>query len=172
MHRLEDKGMPQIFNDLGQPVGHALPDWKPPPVPPHEAMEGRFCRLEALVPQRHAEDLYAVNTLDTDDRNWTYLPYGPFDSFKSYRTWMETSCQSDDPLFFAIIPKSSGTPAGVASYLRRTTISGLESQKSLTNVESPCGEAGVQLESGRKSVCQRRGYLSATSAAKRRSLKV
>ena len=116
--------MAQIFNDLGQPVGHALPDWKPPPVPPREAMEGRFCRLEALVPQRHAEDLYAVNTLDADDRIWTYLPYGPFDSFKSYRTWMETCCQSDDPLFFAIIPKSSGTPAGVASYLRISPPSG------------------------------------------------
>ena len=45
-------------------------------------MEGRFCRLEALVPQRHAEDLFAVNTLDTDDRNWTYLPYGRFRFFQ------------------------------------------------------------------------------------------
>ena len=116
--------MAQMFNDLGQPVGKALPDWKPPLVPPRETMEGRFCRLEALVPQRHAEDLYALNTLDADDRGWTYLPYGPFDSFKSYRTWMETSCQGDDPLFFAIIPKSSGTPAGVASYLRISPSSG------------------------------------------------
>ena len=34
------------------------------------------------------------------------------------------ACQGDDPLFFAIIPKSSGTPAGVESYLRISPPSG------------------------------------------------
>ena len=81
-------------------------------------MDGRYCRLEPLDLDRHAEDLYAAFALDAAGRNWTYLPYGPFDSLETYRSWMKSSCRGDDPFFFAICDKSSGKPIGVASYMR------------------------------------------------------
>jgi RimJ/RimL family protein N-acetyltransferase len=87
-------------------------------------MEGRFCRLEPLDPAQHAGDLFAANALDTEGKSWTYLAYGPFDSLERYRAWVETSSQSDDPLFFAIIEKASGKAVGVASYLRIAPASG------------------------------------------------
>src|SRR5205823_10297923 len=43
---------------------------------------------------------------------------------ESYRAWMRERCMSDDPLFFAIRPKSDNKPAGVASYLRIAPASG------------------------------------------------
>ena len=74
---------------MTQPVGFPLPDWRPPPLPPREAMEGRFCRLEPLEPARHAGSLYAANSLDREGRLYTYLPYGPFDRFEDYLAWAE-----------------------------------------------------------------------------------
>ena len=110
--------MAQHLNELGQPVGAPLPDWRRPPRPPREAMQGRFCRLEALDPARHADDLHRANALDADARHWTYLPYGPFADLAAYREWMRESCLGDDPLFFAVVDLATGRAAGVASWLR------------------------------------------------------
>lgn len=105
-------------NDLGQPIGFAVEGWRPPPRPPREVMEGRFCRLEPLDPDRHAKDLHRANELDGDARGWTYLPYGPFEGIEEYRRWMDVACRGDDPLFFAIIDGATARAVGVASYLR------------------------------------------------------
>lgn len=105
-------------NSLGQPVGLPVPHWQPPPVPPRATMEGRFCRVEALSAERHAQQLYEANAIDTEQRNWTYMTYGPFASWEEYRDWVKASAASSDPLFFAIIDKTSGKASGVASYLR------------------------------------------------------
>jgi len=87
-------------------------------------MQGRFCRLEPLDPDRHAEALFNANAADTDGRSWTYLAYGPFATLASYREWMSSTCLGDDPQFFAIIDLVTGQPAGVASYLRIAPASG------------------------------------------------
>lgn len=106
------------LNHLNQPVGPVVHDWMPPRHPMHDIIEGRYCCLEPLDPVRHATSLYKANTLDVAGRNWTYLPYGPFENLESYSTWIEQSCCGSDPLFFAIIDLATGNAAGVASYLR------------------------------------------------------
>jgi RimJ/RimL family protein N-acetyltransferase len=114
----------RVSNDLGQPVGEPLPGWTPPPRPPRTAMEGRYCRLEPVDPEIHAEVLFAEFALDSEGRNWTYLPYGPFGNPDAYRTWMKETCLGDDALFFAIVDRQSGKALGVASYLRIAPESG------------------------------------------------
>lgn len=110
--------MTQHFNALGQPVGFPLPDWKAPPRPPRQTLTGRYCRVEALDPERHAEDLHAANRRDPSGRAFTYLAAGPFDSLESYRQWITSSCLGNDPLFHAIVDGSSGKAVGVAAYMR------------------------------------------------------
>jgi RimJ/RimL family protein N-acetyltransferase len=105
------------FNHLGQPIGGIVPDWREPPWPSREPLTGRYCRLEALVPERHAADLFAANRLDIDGRNWTYLPYGPFETSDEYQAWVEQVSRGNDPLFFAIIDSAMDVSVGVASYL-------------------------------------------------------
>lgn len=105
-------------NHLNQPVGFVVPGWKPPAHPGRDPMPGRFCRLESLDPDRHARALFDANAADTEGRSWTYLPYGPFESFETYRAWMEQSCRRSDPLFFSILEGVGGVPAGLAGYLR------------------------------------------------------
>ncbi len=110
--------MTQHLNHLGQPIGPALPDWKPRPRPPRTAMEGRFCRIEPIDPGRHAADLFAANSDDRDGRNWTYLPHGPITRLDDYRQWIERFCLGDDPLYHAILERQSGRAVGVASLMR------------------------------------------------------
>jgi len=112
------------IDHMNQPIGFAIADWKPLPGPTCETMEGNFCRLERLDPERHAVDLYAANSLDSDGKNWTYLPYGPFDSPGAYRGWIEQYFCGNDPLFFAVIDRARAKAVGVASYLRIDTGNG------------------------------------------------
>jgi RimJ/RimL family protein N-acetyltransferase len=81
-------------------------------------LAGRFCRLEPLQADRHAEALFAANARDLEGRMWTYLPYGPFPEWESYRGWVEQVGSSRDPLFFAIIDLDTKLAVGIASYLR------------------------------------------------------
>lgn len=106
------------INHLEQAVGFAVPDWQGAPFPPCEVMTGNFCRLEPLQPDKHATELFVANSLDAEGRNWTWLPYGPFDGFESYRGWLEKMATARDPQFYAIVESASGRAVGVAAYMR------------------------------------------------------
>ena len=56
--------MQHEMNVLGQPVGLLVPNWIAPKFPPYQAMNGRFCRLEPINPNRDAFDLHEANSLD------------------------------------------------------------------------------------------------------------
>jgi RimJ/RimL family protein N-acetyltransferase len=116
--------MRRQLNEWGQPIGYPVPDWTPRPRPPRTAMEGRLCRLEPLDPARHAADLHAGNCRAIDGRDWTYLPYGPFDTLTAYRAWVESATAGDNPLFYAIIDHSCHA-AGVASLMRADPANGV-----------------------------------------------
>jgi len=105
-------------NELGQIIGDPVPGWRAPPRPGNEPMEGRLCRIDRLDPERHAADLFQANRQDSEQRNWTYLPYGPFDTLGAYRRWMAAECMNDDPMFHAVVDADSDRAVGVASYLR------------------------------------------------------
>ena len=88
-------------------------------------MEGEYCRVEPVDPERHAAQLHDANMRDTEGRMWSYLPYGPFESAAGYRSWLEETCLQDDPLFHAVIDNATGKAVGLASYLRITPAVGV-----------------------------------------------
>jgi len=53
-----------------QPLGGPVLDWKPPPAPAREVIQGRFCRLEPLEVEKHARQLFEANALDTTGATW------------------------------------------------------------------------------------------------------
>lgn len=105
-------------NQLGQPIGAALPDWTPRAFPARETMQGRTCHLQPLDVARHADDLIAAFALDVEGRTWTYLAYGPFDSPEAHRAWLREVSSQRDPQFYAIVDETTGKAVGQASYLR------------------------------------------------------
>ena len=110
--------MESTRNTLGQPIGWPVAAWTRPQRPPRTPVAGRYVRVEPLDLERHASDLFEAQRADTEGRNWTYLPYGPFATEADYRAWMARTCLGDDPLFHAVIDAATGRAVGVASYLR------------------------------------------------------
>lgn len=89
----------------------------PAGTPARAAIEGGYTRLEPLDPA-HGESLFALSHGDAEKaRIWAYLPYGPFDDRAAFSAWLEARAASKDPLFFAVLDRTTGRPEGVASYL-------------------------------------------------------
>ena len=107
-----------------QPIGFSIGDWNPPVRPPGEPMIGRYCRLERLDADRDGQSLFDAYALDSEGRNWTYLPQGPFENYAEFYIWLSDMAKLDDPFFFAIIDGESQTSVGIASYLRITPPAG------------------------------------------------
>ncbi len=99
-------------NELGQPIGPALPDWQPPARPAQKVLQGRFCLVEPLDVARHARALFDANGQDRDHRMWTYLFSGPFATFDEYERWLAERVASTDPLFRAFVDRASGKRCG------------------------------------------------------------
>lgn len=110
--------MSEQQNSLGQHIGYPLTDWQPCRRPPRQTMQGAYGHLEPLDSNAHAEPLYRAFAEGSDHRGWTYLPYGPFVNYDEFDRWLNTDCMQDDPLFFAIVDRTTERPVGVASYLR------------------------------------------------------
>ncbi len=106
------------MNDLGQPIGVAVPAWTGVDRPSRTSMEGRFCRIEPLATERHLPDLFEAYSDDTGGKLWTYMTDGPFNSIDELRHWMEPACALDDPLFHALIDLATGKAVGMAAYMR------------------------------------------------------
>ena len=106
------------INQQNLPIGQPVAGWTARPRPPRTPIEGRFCRVEILDPQKHAADLFAANRLDQDGRNWTYLGYGPFERAQDYRAWADAVAAAEDPLFHTIVDRDTDKTIGVASLMR------------------------------------------------------
>ena len=117
--------MKNLLNDIGQAIGFPVESWQASVHPKGSVMHGRFCRLEPIDSRLHARDIYEAFTLDTNHHNWTYLPYGPFESFEDFEGWLVATCVGDDPCFFTVIDLTTGKAVGVASYLRITPAVGV-----------------------------------------------
>ena len=106
------------LSPFGQPIGAEIARWTPPPLPPREAVKGRYCRIEPLDPERHGADLFEAFATDTDGRNWTYRIEGPFDDRGALDGWLADIAARTDPMFFAYIDRSSGKAVGNGAFMR------------------------------------------------------
>jgi RimJ/RimL family protein N-acetyltransferase len=104
-------------NSLGQPIGAPLPDWTPAAPPPRTPIDGHWCRVEILDANRHARQLFDAYAADQSGRHWTYLPFGPFADFAAFRDHCVATTSGDDPLYHAILDRTTGAALGVAGYM-------------------------------------------------------
>ncbi|KZZ45904.1 MAG: GNAT family N-acetyltransferase [Saccharospirillaceae bacterium] len=110
--------MTVYMNTLGQPIGEPLPDWQACPQPKAKPLSGRFCRLEKMDIEQHAEQLFRAYALDQAGKNWTYLAYGPFVDFSAFKNWLVSNCLGTDPLFFCIIDGKTDQAVGMTALMR------------------------------------------------------
>ncbi|AJE97057.1 GNAT family N-acetyltransferase [Pandoraea apista] len=113
------------FNEYDQPIGAALPDWKPRAQPPRTPIDGRYCRVEPIDVERHAKDLYDAYASAPDGRDWTYMSAGPFPDFDSYYAYATKLAASTDPLHHAIIDRETGKAVGTLALMRIDAANGV-----------------------------------------------
>jgi RimJ/RimL family protein N-acetyltransferase len=106
--------MQQNKNQFDQVIGFPVDNWTTRPLPPRKIIPGQYCRLEPLNVAQHGQQLFAAFRLNNPGDTWTYLPYGPFDTYAEFESWL-TKAEARQ-CFFTIIDTETQTPQGVASY--------------------------------------------------------
>ncbi|WP_419909796.1 GNAT family N-acetyltransferase [Hoeflea sp.] len=110
--------MNQRTNEHGQPIGDDVPGWAACARPERVTMAGRFCRVEPLNADRHAEALFEAYRHDPEGLLWTYVPMGPFGDAAALRGWTDGASRDESQLYFAIVDQTSGLATGIACFLR------------------------------------------------------
>jgi RimJ/RimL family protein N-acetyltransferase len=83
--------------------------------PERVGLEGRHVKIVPLDAAAHAAALYAGSR---DAELWRYLFNGPYNHEAEFREWLDGREKSEDPLFFTILDRASGAPAGYCSLMR------------------------------------------------------
>ena len=107
--------MNQTLNSLGQPIGDPILNFQILARPNFSILKGNSVLVEPIS-LLHLSALYQAFSKDLSGKNWTYMPYGPFNNETEFSEWAKGSCFGDDPKFYTI--SGSEGPAGMASYLR------------------------------------------------------
>ena len=89
-------------------------------IPSKKILNGKYVALEPINIKKHSKDLYENFSKDKKNRIWTYLSYGPFKSYGSFKKWLKSFCTNKDPFFYAIYAKEYKQYCGMVSYLRIT----------------------------------------------------
>jgi RimJ/RimL family protein N-acetyltransferase len=109
-----------------RPVGPAVDPLPPGTKPDMRPLPGRWIRLEAVSAAKHARDLhdsFAGN--DPHGHVWTYLAYGPWESFEVFEEWLKGREASRDPWFYAFIRRDTGKACGMGSFMRADPANGV-----------------------------------------------
>ncbi|GLS85931.1 acetyltransferase GCN5 [Cypionkella aquatica] len=91
--------------------------WTPRRRPEAVTLEGRYVRLEKLVPA-HADQLFDASTPTDADAKFTWLFEAPPQDRATLTAWVDRVTLSEDPIFFAVIDKATGKVAGRQTLMR------------------------------------------------------
>lgn len=105
-------------NEFNQIVGIEINNWQRKATPSNTILQGQYCRLEPLMIHKHAAQLFDSLMLDNLGDTWTYLPYGPFNEYEAFLSWLQSTMSEPDTLLYAILDIKNSIPIGIAGYLR------------------------------------------------------
>jgi RimJ/RimL family protein N-acetyltransferase len=106
-----------IEDGLASPIG-PLVDVSPAKRPSRTTLQGKLVTLVPLDPVAHGDALYEATRGAAADQLWLYLFEGPFPRRADFDSHLKRAAASEDPLFFAILDRASGTAVGYAAFMR------------------------------------------------------
>ncbi len=119
MNALYDAQIPQETDpESGLAIGPVLANPGPAKQPQRIVLEGRYCRLEPLDPERHCDDLYRAATPPDAAARFLYMGEPAPASPEVMAEWISSAAISPDPLFFAVIDKRTGRTEGRQTLMR------------------------------------------------------
>ncbi|MGE3876077.1 MAG: GNAT family N-acetyltransferase [Parvibaculaceae bacterium] len=102
-----------------------LSGWRGVSRPERVVLDGRYARLEPLDPARHGADLLASGQAPGADDRFRYLFEEPPADAAAFTAWLEKIAASADPMFFAVIDKSTGKAEGRQALMRIDPVHGV-----------------------------------------------
>jgi RimJ/RimL family protein N-acetyltransferase len=81
-------------------------------IPKRSSMEGAYCRLEPLDPDRHGDHLFEAVTGPEAERLHRYLPDTVPRTRREFEGWLTSRAASSDPLYFVVVDKATGRVEG------------------------------------------------------------
>jgi RimJ/RimL family protein N-acetyltransferase len=88
------------------------------PRPARVTLTGSYVDIVPLDPKAHGDALFEYGAGPDHDRLWVYLFDGPFRERAAFDQWIRQKAVSEDPLFYAIVDKSSAEAVGYAALMR------------------------------------------------------
>lgn len=102
-----------IMSQLAPPSAATPPAFR---APARVTLEGARVALAPLA-AAHADALHAATHGPEREALWRYMFTGPFADAAAFRADLEEKARSQEPLFFAVIDKTSGRALGYQAYL-------------------------------------------------------
>ncbi|UYZ84688.1 GNAT family N-acetyltransferase [Entomomonas sp. E2T0] len=112
------------LNEYGQPIGIEVIDWTPREFPSTPLLVGKYCQLEQLNVEKHANDLFAAYQTATDGRDWTYLPAEPPQNYTTFCDYLTKLVTTSNQYHYAIIDIKTNRALGTIALMRPDTING------------------------------------------------
>ena len=102
------------------PGSDLLLDWNGARPPESTELKGRYVRLQPLDAERDSEALWRAFAQDADGKDWTWLPYGPFEDPDAFHRWLSGLQGQQDPLFMTLrsTQAGAGLGLGMAAWMR------------------------------------------------------
>ena len=102
-----------------RPVGHIVDPLPPGSKPDMRPLHGMWMLLEPVSAKKHAKALYeSFANDDPKGHVWTYMAYGPWQSFEQFETWLIEREASRDPWFYAFVRRDTGKAVGMGAFMR------------------------------------------------------
>jgi RimJ/RimL family protein N-acetyltransferase len=95
-----------------------LSNWQGVSRPERVVLDGRYARLEPLDPARHGANLLASGRAPGAEDRFRYLFEEPPTDKAAFTAWLEKVAASPDPMFYAVIDKSTGRAEGRQALMR------------------------------------------------------
>lgn len=106
------------INELGQPIGDALSNFKPGDLPKLERLEGQYVIVECLSKDKHGADLYEVYGPNSPADMWTYLFQNPVQSQEEWSALLDQMLAAQGRFYYSIVDKESGKALGTFALMR------------------------------------------------------
>ena len=106
------------MNEHAQIVGNPVENFSTRSINFNQQLKGHYCVLQCFNADTHGIKLYESLQKDNNGESWTYLPYGPFDTYSAFKQWAEKMAGDPGVMLYAILQAETLCPIGVAGYLR------------------------------------------------------
>ena len=109
-----------------RPVGPVVDPLPPGSQPDMRPLHGRWMMLEPVSAAKHARGLYdSFAAGDPEGTLWTYMGYGPWESFEQFEAWLKEREAARDPWFYIFNRREGHLPLGMGAFMRSDAANGV-----------------------------------------------